>query len=240
MTSKEFKTIARLLKEVYAELEADALKSGVSLLSDQFKMVQDKARLAILEQNGFTLEEYRKAKADVAGFSPADMLQVAQDLEKTKEDIKKIKIPTKEEIAQIAYEIAQEFVVPPQITNQIVERTTIEKPKIVKETVKVTEKVEYNDKPLQEKIGAISKRVDEIKIPSPVDVKKIEERLTSIFQEMFEHNIDILGMPNFRKLSMGLRQDIDTKVEGVYTSKITVSAVAPVNPKLNDLWVDIS
>jgi hypothetical protein len=37
-----------------------------------------------------------------------------------------------------------------------------------------------------------------------------------------------------------LRKDVDVRIVGVNTQRLTVSAVAPVNPQLNDLWLDIS
>src|SRR3990172_8491363 len=190
MTSKQFKVIARLLKEIYKQLEEDALKSGVSPLSDEYKMVQDKARLAVLEKSGFTLDEYRKIKEEVAGISPTDMVSLAEELKSVKKQVEDIKIPTKEEISDIAFSIAKEFIVPPQITNEIVKEITVKEPITVKETVKVTERVEYDDERLQERLSKLSKKIDEIKIPKEIDPKKLEDHLTSKFGEMLEHNIN--------------------------------------------------
>lgn len=37
-----------------------------------------------------------------------------------------------------------------------------------------------------------------------------------------------------------MRKDIDVRVIGIGTQRLTVSAVAPTNPTINDLWYDIS
>jgi len=64
------------------------------------------------------------------------------------------------------------------------------------------------------------------------------------FAKNFKKNIDLMGMPDFRKMGIGLRQDIDNleekKVKGEGVKKITVSTTAPTNPNVGDLWVDIS
>jgi hypothetical protein len=49
-----------------------------------------------------------------------------------------------------------------------------------------------------------------------------------------------LGMPDFRKLAMGLQQQIDERIIGVNTHKLTVSATEPTSPSVGDLWVQIS
>lgn len=70
--------------------------------------------------------------------------------------------------------------------------------------------------------------VDERKI-----VKKIDDSTAKLEAKMFD-------MPDFRQMGIGLRADVDTKIQGVNTNKLTVSDTAPANPKLYDLWVDIS
>jgi hypothetical protein len=62
MTTAEFKRVGRLLKEVYAELEKEALQDGIDIFSEEFRTVRDQLRLEVLKRLGFTLEEYREAK----------------------------------------------------------------------------------------------------------------------------------------------------------------------------------
>jgi hypothetical protein len=80
-------------------------------------------------------------------------------------------------------------------------------------------------------------------------VKQLEERKPEIVKEVSKDLADrimpdLVGMPAFRAMGMGLRGDIDRleteKVTGIGTHKITVSAVEPTNPAVGDIWIDIS
>lgn len=213
MKTKEFKKIGRLLKEAYAQLEKEALAEGINILSADYDALVAKTRLAVLESLGFTLEEYREAKAKVAGFSQADLVDHVEDYDTKIQEAHEASsrhVPTDEEIRAIAKEIAhavaKEYIKPPQITNQIVERTTIKEPTVVKETVINETKVEYNDGPLLAEIGSLNERLESLKIPDP---EAIKEDLKGHFDKTFKKNIDTLGMPDFRKLAMGLQAQID-------------------------------
>jgi hypothetical protein len=215
MTTAEFKKIARTLKEVYKQIEAEALAEGISLLSPEYDQLIAIARERVLEAAGYTLQEYREAKAKVSGFSQADLVdhteRTAADIDaalKAIEQEANRHIPTQEEIEAIAKRVAEAVVKPPQIINQIVKETTIEKPKIVKETVKIKE--EYNDKPLREEIKKVKEKVDSIKIPEAFNPKGLEEKFEAYVAQSFKKNIDTLGMPDFRKLAMGLQEQIDS------------------------------
>ena len=211
MDSKTFKKIARLLKEAWKELEVDALKSGIDIFGEEYKSVQDKIRIKILEKFGYTLEEYQAAKELV---SPTKKVEEAID--EVTQSVANLDIPTIEKME----EIAQKYVVPPVVTNQIVEKTTetkiVEKPTIVKETViqnNIT-KEEYNDGYIMAQLGYLQDRVDQIKIAEPIDIPKLKEELNNDFAIFFEKNINTLGMPDFRKLAMGLQAQIDEKGSG--------------------------
>lgn len=234
MEIKEFKKIARILKQVYAELEMEALKRGVNLVSDEYELMMADARTAVLSRFGFTIEEYRLAKSQVEEERRSAMPKY----EELKQQVDSIVVPTKEEIAQIAREVAQEFIVPPVVTNQIVKETTVEQPRILETVREITkvERVEYNDKPLKKEIARVEGKVNDIKIPPPIDTDELKEEMRNEFAENFKHNIDALGMPDFRKLGMGLQQQIDEK-----QALITFSTTAPTdNLYLNRLWVNLS
>lgn len=217
MTTPEFKKVARLLKEAYKELEKEALDSGMDIFGEQFKTMQDALRLKVLANAGFTLEEYRAIKDSLAkeGVRAVIANEVMPAIQETKDLIAEQAktIPTQEDILQLAHEVAKTYVVPPVITNQIVKETIVEKPTIVKETkvehVTNTVNVPFDEKPLQEQLNAISKKVDEIKVPEPVDLEKLVADMKGHMNESFEKNINTLGMPNFRKLAMGLQGQID-------------------------------
>ena len=211
MKTAEFKKIARLLKQAYAELEQEAIKEGLSPLSAEYDQLVAKVREVILKNNGFTLEEYRAAKAKVAGFSQSDLVDNVEVLHDKLTDVEGRHIPTEDEIESIARRVAQEYVVPPQVTNQIVKEIVVEKP--IKETriehYNTVEKEEYNDEPLQEKLGELSKKVDEYKKDKDFKLKDIKEDLKGYLGARLEENINTLDMPNFRKLAMGLQGQID-------------------------------
>ena len=63
MNSQQYKKAARLFKSTWKDLEKEAIKDGVSPLSEDFKLVQDKIREQILERAGFSAEEYKEAEA---------------------------------------------------------------------------------------------------------------------------------------------------------------------------------
>ena len=214
MTTSEFKKTGRILKEVYAQLEAEAIADGVDIFSAEFSEIRDRVRLAVLTKMGFTLEEYREAKELVA---PAKRVNVEEQIERTKEEVAQTQqsvsdlvIPNEEEILAKAKAIAEAVVKAPVIQNNIVERTTIEKPTIVKETVVQTINEEYNDGPLMAEIGYLNDKLDNLEIPEPFDPKELLDQMRSEFGEHFKENINTLGMPDFRKLAMGLQAQIDT------------------------------
>ena len=79
MTVKEFKKVAQLLKKAYKELEEEFLRADMSLLSDEFDQARDKIREKVLEDGGFTLEEYVKAKDKVQGITKAGAVEILED-----------------------------------------------------------------------------------------------------------------------------------------------------------------
>ena len=101
----------------------------------------------------------------------------------------------------------------------------------------------YNDSDIKDKLKELSGAIKGIKfpkIPKVPDYKKLKKELEDYSADHISKKIDILGMPDWRKSVMGLQGQIDEKVKGVNTKKITISATEPSNPKLYDLWVDIS
>lgn len=210
MTLSEFKTIARLLKQAYKELEEEALEEGIDLLSPEYKEMMDELRIKVLETHGFTLEEYRSVKEDTLNFSQEEktILSHVEELEKTFKEKTERHIPTEEEIEAIAEKVAQKYVKPPQIINKIVDRETIKQPKIIKETVRVTERVEYNDKDIKKELETLSKKVSQYK---EVDIEALKNDFKKSHDTLREAlNIEWGSkMPDFRKMGMGLQAQID-------------------------------
>jgi len=228
MTDKEFKKTARILKEAWKELEAEALREGFDIFSETYKEIQDRVRLSVLDNMGFTLDEYREAKERV---SPTKKLE--EDLTATQQKMEGIEVLNDEDVSEIAARIANEFVTAPVVTHntthEIVERTTVEKPTIVKETIHTTEREEYDDNHIMAELGYLNDRLDNL--PKPKVQKTISEnQIRNLFGELFEHNIDTLGLPDFRKLAMGLQDQIDRNNE--YKIRV-VSSTDNVKPDDN-------
>lgn len=246
MTTAEFKRVARLLKEIYAELEKEALKDGFDIFSDEYIGIQSVVRERTLARLGFTIEEYREAKELVAPAKKVDVEKQVTEATTMAQEVSNrvdaLSIPNEEEILAKAKEIADAVVKAPTITNQIVKERTIEKPTILEKTI--VEHDEFDASPLWAELGYLNDRLDSLpQTPEIPDfesrIRSVEREIKSEFMEKFEEHINTLNMPDFRKLAMGLTQQIDTKIEGVNVRRITVSPTAPENPHVNDLWIEI-
>lgn len=242
MTTKEWKRIARLLKQVYLEIEEEAIKTGINILSPEYDELINVAREKVLTAQGYTLEEYRKAKAKVSGFTQADLISNIEENYEKIEELENRHIPTEEEIALIAEEVAEDvakkYIVPPVVKNEIIKEYTVEKPRIIETTRVIKER--YDDTKINKRLDEIKTALKTLKIPEPYDDTKLKEYFHDYFSMNFKKNIDILGMPDFRKLAMGLQQQIDNRIIGVGTLKVTVSATEPTSPNVGDLWVQTS
>jgi len=214
MTINDFKRIARLLKESYKELE----DNGILVASDEYDKLVALIRDKILAMNGFTLEEYRKAKKQYLKEKEATQKEKKQAkrfnsliTKQTKERV------TKEYVKNTVADAIKKNTKPPQVINKIVKEVTIEKPKIVETVREITKKETYDDRKLWEELSRLNKILSELNIPEPLDTealeKKLKEEYESDFSALFEKSINTLNMPNFRKLGMGLQQQIDDIIE---------------------------
>lgn len=212
MTTPEWKKVARLLKEAYTQLEKEALSSDTDIFGEEFKKAQDVVRLAILEKMGFTIDEYRAVKLSLESAKKQKvdtaLAQVNARVDALQSQPAPI-IPTKGEITALAHEVAKEYIVPPVITNQIVKETTIEKPQILETVREITKVEKYDATAIEKKLVELKKQLSDLKIPAPYDDSKLKEYFHDYFSENIQHNIDTLGMPDFRKLAMGLQAQID-------------------------------
>ena len=214
MLTSEFKKIGRLLKEVYSELEKEAIADGIDIFSEQYLQVRDAVRLRLLEKMGFTLEEYREAKELVAPAKKVDVIQQVSEASKMTQDVSNrvdaIPVLSEDEILAKAKIQAEAVIKAPVIQNNIVERTTIEKPTIVKEIVVQTINKEADLNPLYAEIGYLHDKLENLEIPEAFDPKELLDQMRSEFGEHLQNNINLKGMPDFRKLAMGLQAQIDS------------------------------
>lgn len=234
ITPQQFKKAAGLLRKAYAELEDEAIKEGLNIVSPAYDKLTLIVREKILSEMGISDSDYEEAKSNLLEekkkTSPSlenilneGVMKTLDDVKKTVEEnnskvneFTKIHIPTSDEIAKIARTVAQEYVKPPQITNQIIKETTIEKPQIIKETIveKVVEEKNYNEKPMMEKIDSLSLEIQRVSqgIDKETILTELINTMTPAFGKMFQDNINILGMPDFRKLAMGMQGQIDERL----------------------------
>jgi hypothetical protein len=219
MTNNELKKIMRLLKELYKELEHEAMESGVSIFSETYKDMQAQVRMALLKKMGYTLDEYREAKdALSSNDNVAKKIDEVNEgialLEERVMEVEERHIPDEEEISEIVERLAKPPVVNNTTIEKIVKETTVEKP--IKETI--IEREEYEDGPIWAEIGFLADRLENLPEPSEPDYEELKEELRNDFADYFEHNINTLDMPDFRKLAMGIQDQVDRLKEYNITS----------------------
>lgn len=229
MTPQEFKKVGRLLKELYLELKQEILNAGVDIFSEEYDIVfkrgQERIRELVLQKLGYTLEQYREAKALVeAGRNEPS--EVLENLSKEISSVRSIPFLSEEQVKDIALKIARAEVKPPQIVNQIVRE--VEKPTVIHETT------EYDDFELKLAIEEVRDKVDSIKLPEGPDVEKLKEDLKGYFTERLKENINIMSMPDFRKLAMGLQAQIDELSARVTTQTQVSSNVLAATGTIDD------
>ena len=236
MTLKEYKRVDELLKEVYKELQADALQRGIHPSSRKYDEMVAVTTKAVIEKMGYTLEEYQKTKDRMYGLTKSDLVDMFQQ---TKENLDAVErtVPSDEKISkmatkiaieraeEIAERIAKKYIVPPQvkIVNKIVK--VVKEPKVVKETIKIKERIEYNDKNLKKSLANIKKEMKK-----SLTTKDFGKFFEDNFSNNFKKNIDTYGMTDFRKLAMGLQGQIDANAAaGTGTGDVTGPSSATLN-----------
>lgn len=199
MLVSEFKKVGRILKEAYAETEREAILAGVDLGSEEYQKVIDLVREKVLAKLGYTLEEYRIAKENTV---TAKNVSVDDTSRRRVEKLLDTHIASTEEIKAIAEEVAKKEVKAPIIENRVIKEVIREKPI----TTIIERKTEYDDTYVTGQIEDLREQVAKAK---KVDPEKIKDDLKGFFGKTLKKNIDTLGMPDFRKLAMGLQGQID-------------------------------
>lgn len=229
--------LQKLLRKVLREAEDEALEQGVDVTTPEYREFKLKLKERFLEKAGVTTEDYDAYLETYKEKSRAKAEEKRAELDKKLEEMEvRIvgKIPSKEEMAALAKEVAESVVKPPTVINQIVKETVVEKPitKVIKETK--IEKVDYEDGPLWAEVGFLNDKVDNIKIPDvPVlDVPALKGELLNEMDVRAKKQIDIMGMPDFRKLGLGLREDVDRLINNPVAggSSISVDSAEVTDP----------
>ena len=250
MTNSEFKKIARLLKTVYAAIEKEALEGGFDITDPKYTQLIDKAREQVLKKHGYSLDEYVQAKSESESTRKQEKSTSESKLDSVFEKIEMVKgkdgIDGKD--SEVPGPKGDKGDTGPEGKQGIQGIQGVKGERGDKGDR--GEKGDKGDKGEPGKdfdvatVGYLEDKIESIKIPDPINIEVLKTELTSTFQEQLEHNIDALGMPDFRKLAMGLRSDIDVRVVGDSDNrsipKLTVGYTAPTNPKLYDLWYDLN
>src|SRR3990167_661609 len=236
MTIPEFKKIANKLKKLYSELELQAQEEGISTASKEWDLIQEKARANILKANGFTIEEYRTAKEEYLASReikenkpPTDISQVLDRVSQLKGetgnkgiDGKDAHTPTNEELLALIIPL-----IPEPINGK-----TPTKEEILSLIKPLIPKVKDGETPSDKKLlalietlipnydadlGYLEDLIKQIKkeIPEPLNEEKLVEKILQRADVSFKKNIDMMGMPDFRKLAIGLNERIDNLSSGV-------------------------
>jgi hypothetical protein len=267
MKLTDFKRIARVLKEAYEEVQKETLSAGITPAGDKYSELLSKVREEVVTRAGFTVEDYIQAKETYLKVKkdPGNLVSFVETVEGRimkkvgerldKQDKTLSAIVTREDVEYIARDVFEST--PPQVVERVVEK--IVQP--IKETV--INREEYDDSILKEELegskselrGYVEKTLDSHKDDVLENVEeKLSERTEALKKEFedyiaqsFKKNIDIMGMPDFRKLAMGLQAQLDELSSGGTfwlngtpgaKNTLTVSSTEPTNPTLNDLWVD--
>jgi len=247
MTTQELKRIMRLLKVAYTEIEKEALENGIDIASSEYENLIDKARELLLSKQGFTVAEYREAKMQLKTERIAETTkstdEISSNLEKVFSGIEKVKGEKGDKGDKGE-------------NGDKGDKGDTGKHGNEGPTGRPGKKGDKGDKGDR---GPKGDKGDPGKGADPKELTRIQDRLEELaskegvspeefndfkqtihedykgyFGKAFKENINVLGMPDFRKLAMGLRQDIDA------IQLITVSTSPPSSPTVNDLWYDIS
>lgn len=215
-----FPQIRKLIIKALREAENEALDEGVDVTTDEFRDVLKQIRDAILKRLNVPVADYLSYLDDLKEIGRAKSQAKKDELEARLEEMQtqietrveemipepatfeglpdKPTVLSKEEITSLIDKAIKKFPRAKPIVN-------IFRP-ITKETV--IETVQYDDKPLKKTLEEVKKQVSEIK-PPELDHESLRQFFRDEFSENFKKNTDLLGMPDFRRLAMGLREDID-------------------------------
>lgn len=223
MTQAELKRVMRLLKEIYAEAEKESLTHGLD--SEEFKALQEKLRETALSKLGFTVEEYREAKAELEKVK-TEKIEATKPQGPMQVEIKGVAemkgdpgndghTPTDEELVALIKPLIPEPISGKTPTHE--ELLALIKPLIPK--------VKDGETPSDERLIALIKpllpdvigpvdaatgflvgEIEKVRkeIPAPLKEEELIQKIEEISATSFKKNIDIMGMPDFRKVAMGL------------------------------------
>lgn len=187
---------------------------------DSFDLLE-RAKQENLETLGKTLSSVLKEEVEKISNIRTDVENVLSEVNEIK-----LKVPTQEEVDSLLKKLIKEHIKEVTVEKEIVK--IIEKPTIVKETI--VEREEYDDSEIKKDIDEAFRQIQSVAETKPqqviiekekspkIDIKKIKEEILSETNANIKDSIDTLGMPNFRKLGMGLQAQIDSNHSSISNS----------------------
>ena len=247
MTKSELLKLKKQIDKILQKAEDDAIEEGIIITSPEFQEVLLRLKTKLLEDRGLTIEDYQTGMQEINTAKRTAKVEArAEDKKSYDELLGKVSmvkgekgdkgdkgeqgIQGKQGIQGINGEKGDK--------GDKGDRGEIGKQGakgdigifdvlVLDELKKDILTLQMSNAEANDKIRKLPV-VDERKI-----VKKISDSTAKLEAKMFD-------MPDFRQMGIGLRADLDTKIQGVNTDKLTVSDTAPANPKLYQLWYDIS
>lgn len=225
MTPQQLKKVMRLLKRAYDELEAEALKAGVAITSPEYEQLVDKVRTAVLQKEGFTVEEFRSAKEELETERVAKKeteKQASETVAKEQREAETAKTDRVfEKISMVKGEKGDKgdrgergevgLVGPRGPEGKAGKDGKDGRPgRDGKDGRDGRDTPETMVAYLEDLIQSVDK-----KIPTPETPDSFRAKVEAIIQvsevawDSVKKNLDIMGMPDFRKLAMGLQAQID-------------------------------
>ena len=212
--------VHKLIKKALRDAENEALEEGLDVTTEEFKATLAAARDTILsnlkvepsEYDAY-LENLKEASREKRAAKEAELEQRFSDIVSgTDEKIAAIKIPTQDEITEIAKSTVHQFSQPPQIINQIVKETTIEKP--IKETVTITKQEKYDDSKLRKELTTVREEIKAFKSQAPVDMNDFKEGMMKEVGDLFApkeavFKVSSQAIESVRNLGSGLQEQIE-------------------------------
>lgn len=250
MTPQNFKKIARLLKEAYAELEKQAKVEGIPLVSPEYDTLVEKVREGVFNSQGVTREEYEAAKAEQETEKTQKQEKKAEHMDQILNQIEKLKGdkgdtgeqgPQGEMGPQGPRGAKGEKGDKGDKGDRGPEGREGKPGKDGKDGSDANIEPYVQDlREVQSSHVELYERVESLPIKEEKDV----EALRTEFRNELDQQIKMVDMPDIRHLGVGLQGQIDLRIEGASpnrtTPKLTISPTAPANPKLYDIWLDIS
>ena len=227
---QKFRKIQKQLSVLINQLEKEAIDNGEDISSDDFLEAILEIKKRFLENKGISLEEYDELRSQFAEEKRINQSNVLIHKEEVEGDLKGLKKLIDEKIVEIKKDnekgfedisdslyklndrLAEVENRPPSIVNKIVKEITKEVPKIIqtKETIReVDNETKLNVDTLQRSFVDIWDKVNNFKMPEVPNYDKLKGELISWSADHISKNPNLINMPDFRRMGMGLQGQID-------------------------------